>query len=347
MSAGDIFLVLISGLGVLHGLFLATFLWIYPKGNTISNRLLSLLLIILSLRIGKSVVMEFAEDLDIKLIFSGLGMLMAIGPLFYFYTKSYIEKSFLFKKQHLYHFVPFVLGFCFGLWINEDWIDTVPKVFFLFIFLFYYGHYLFYIIRSYRLTSKAKKDGLNASAYALLRLLFYGLLIVWVAYVLNLFDEVIPYIVGPILYSLVAYIVSFIVIQKGYIESVEKTKYSTTQVSDEQIEELYSKVKKIVITNQQFKNPELSLKSLSEELKVSSQVLSMVINKRSKTNFNGFINHHRIEEAIKLFEDETFDNHTIASIAYESGFNSITSFNSTFKKQTGKTPMAFRKGIIK
>lgn len=347
MSTSNIFLVIISGLGVIHGLFLAIFLWIYSKGNQISNKILSILLVVLSFRVGKSVFMEFAEDIDIKLIFVGLGTLMAIGPLFYLYTLSYLTDKFRFKKRYLVHFIPSVVGICFGFYMDELAYRTLPVLFFAFIFLAYYLHYLIYLLISYLRMYQGKKEGLNPNAYALIRLLFIALLAIWIAYVLNLFDEFIPYIAGPILYTLVAYLVSFIVIQKGYIQSSDLTKYKTTNISDEQMDDLFKKVIRLVVAEKQFKEEELTLKSLSSALKVSTQILSMVINKQSGTNFNSYINHHRIREAVSMFEDEQYNNHTIASIAFEVGFNSITSFNAAFKKQTKQTPLVFRKHLTK
>ena len=64
-------------------------------------------------------------------------------------------------------------------------------------------------------------------------------------------------------------------------------------------------------------------------------------------NFNGFINHHRVEESLKLFDDDQYSNHTIAAIAMEVGFNSISSFNKAFKSQVGKTPQAYRQQLMK
>jgi hypothetical protein len=228
VSTSNILLVVISGLGVIHGFFLAIFLWIYPKGNAVSNKILSLLLMVLSFRVGKSVFMEFADDIDIKLIFVGLGTLMAIGPLFYFYVLSYLTNKFRFKKRYLVHFIPSLVGVCFGFYMDEVVFRTLPIGFFAFIILAYYLHYLVYLLISYLKMHQGKKDGLNPNAYALLRLLFFALLAIWIVYVLNLFDEFIPYVIGPILYTMVAYLVSFIVIQKGYIESSDLTKYKST-----------------------------------------------------------------------------------------------------------------------
>lgn len=347
MSANQIFLIIVSGLGVTHGLFLAIFLWTKRKGNFLANRLLSILLIVLSFRVGKSVFLEFLEKLDAKFIFIGLGTMMAIGPLFYLFSKASTNRSFQWNNKHLIHFLPCFLAVLFGLWINDNDLESLPKLLFVFLFLSYYSHFLIYLIKTKRYISNQRKAGLKDRTYKLLMLLFYGLLIIWVAYVLNLFDELIPYVVGPVLYSLVAYLISFIVISKGYLQDIDQEKYKTTRVSDEQVEHLFSKASALIVDRNQFKNPELTLKSLSEELNVSTQVLSMVINQKSQKNFNAFVNHHRVEEAIRLLNDQNYQNLTISSIAYEAGFNSISSFNSAFKKQTDKTPQAYRQQLTK
>ena len=347
MTSINIILVLVSGLGVLHGLFLAVLLWTYKKGNGVSNKILSVLLLVLSFRVGKSVFLEFADSLDVKIILIGLAMLMAIGPLFYFFVSSFINDRFQFRGRHVLHFVPAGIGMGFGIWAGKDIPHIYPTLFFIMLFVVYYGHYLLYLGMGYRRIARAKEQGLTKRRYDFLGLLFYALLLIWLVYVLNLFDEFVPYVVGPILYTLVAYVVSFIVIRKGYLNPSIQTKYKTTSLPEEQIGDIFDKVRKVVADEKGYKNPKLTLRLLSEELKLSPQVLSMVINRESKSNFNSFINRYRIKEAIKMFETEQYDHYTIASIAFEVGFNSITSFNYAFKKQTGKTPLVFRKETIK
>ena len=343
MSADEVFLVIISGLGVIHGLFLSTFLWTTKKGKILANRLLGTLLIVLSFRIGKSVFLEFLDNLDAKFIFIGLATLMAIGPLFYLYSKATIDKSFRWTRKQIGHFIPCFFGIGFGFWIEDDRLQTLPKLLFLVLFIGYYTHYIVYLIKARRYVEIQRKAGLSERTYQLLLLLFYGLLIIWVAYVLNLFDELVPYILGPVLYSIVAYIISFIIISKGYLFEQIQEKYKTTRISTEQRDQLYEKINYLIVAQRRFKNSDLSLKTLSSELHVSTQVLSMVINQKSEQNFNVFVNQHRIEEAMKMFNDEKNENLTISAIAFEVGFNSISSFNSAFKKYTGQTPQAFRK----
>ncbi|MFT6855173.1 MAG: adenylate cyclase, partial [Cyclobacteriaceae bacterium] len=60
-------------------------------------------------------------------------------------------------------------------------------------------------------------------------------------------------------------------------------------------------------------------------------------------NYNEFINQYRIE-AFKLNAKAAKNaNLTIEGLAYESGFNSKTVFNTYFKKETGLTPKQFMK----
>lgn len=345
MSADQIVLVVISGLGVIHGVFLAIFLFTYSKGSIQANRLLALLLIVLSFRIGKSVFLEFTPDLDVKFIFTGLGTMMFIGPLFLLLVRTVIDSEYKIKSSSIIQFIPALLGIGFGLWINDEHLETLPILVFFILFLGYYLHYLIYLLICYRTMRKIKGVESKQASLQLVRLMFYGLLIIWLAYITNLFEETIPYIIGPVLYSIVAYAISFIVIKNGLIEKISLQKYKSTQVSDDQIKLLFNKVTKLFDEDHLHKSPDISLKNLAKDLNTSTQVLSMVINETSNMNFNNFVNQYRIKHAIQLFKNHNYDHQNIASIAFEVGFNSISSFNTAFKKQTGTTPLSYRKEL--
>lgn len=347
MTANEIILVVIYGLGVIHGLFLATILWSYTKGNKVSNKLLGTLLIVLSFRIGKSVFLAFIDDLDVKIIFSGLSTIMAIGPLYLFLVKSVIDKSFKIRNEHHLHFVPVLLGFILGLLLEESYLETLPIYLFALLFLAYYLHFLIYIIVGYKQARAYKKEGGSNDAFEFIRLLFFGLLALWVVYVLNLFDEDIPYIIGPILYSAVAYGLSFLIFKRDYIQKIGHDKYKSNPISDDQTENIYTKVLTAVENDEQYKDSEISLKSMSNAINVSPQILSLVINQKSGKNFNAFINSYRIKEAKRMLEEESYSNYTVSSIAFDVGFNSISSFNSAFKKDTNTTPVLYRNQFLK
>jgi AraC-like DNA-binding protein len=59
-------------------------------------------------------------------------------------------------------------------------------------------------------------------------------------------------------------------------------------------------------------------------------------------NFFEFINKYRIEEAKKFLLDKEKAYLTIAAISFEAGFNSVSSFNTVFKKMVKMTPSQFK-----
>lgn len=342
LSISGIALVIVSGLGVIHGLLLAAFLFLHQRGSSLSNHLLGFLLIVLSFRVGKSVLLEFADDLNVKLIFIGLGSMLLIGPLFYLFSKSLSIRAFSLKRVHFLHFLPAVLGVGFGIWIEESHLKSYPIWVFIVAYGTYYLHYLVYLTIGYR--AAIKVDAIQPSNVGLLRLIFFGLLAIWAVYILNLFDENVPYIIGPVLYSVVAYSISFVIIKNRFIDKVDHEKYKSTQIPETLSEEIYAGIQKLMEEEKAFKNPDLSLKLLSGQFRQSPQIISMVVNQKSGKNFNSFINHYRIEAAAQQMLDPKFEHYTISAIAMESGFNSISSFNTAFKKQMGLTPLAFRNG---
>lgn len=60
-------------------------------------------------------------------------------------------------------------------------------------------------------------------------------------------------------------------------------------------------------------------------------------------NFYQLINGYRVEESKRLLVNEQLLHLNILAIGFEAGFNSKTTFNTTFKNQTGMSPLEYRK----
>jgi putative ABC transport system permease protein len=91
-----------------------------------------------------------------------------------------------------------------------------------------------------------------------------------------------------------------------------------------------------------YQDPELSLGSLAEKLRIPPHELSRIINTVLKKSFNDFINEYRVADVVQKMQDTAYDHLTLLGIAFESGFNSKTTFNRTFKQTTGKNPVAYK-----
>ena len=106
-------------------------------------------------------------------------------------------------------------------------------------------------------------------------------------------------------------------------------------------------LKKAVKENRYYLDPELSLNALAEKLGLTTHELSRIINMVLKKNFNDFINEYRVQGAISKMKDPAFDHITLLGIAFESGFNSQSTFNRIFKQITGKSPVKYKNDLKK
>ncbi|WP_250255765.1 helix-turn-helix domain-containing protein [Chryseobacterium sp. Marseille-Q3244] len=103
------------------------------------------------------------------------------------------------------------------------------------------------------------------------------------------------------------------------------------------------KLLKFMETEKPYLDEELSLQKLSSLMNISTHQLSQTINQALHTNFYKFVNAYRIEEVKKKLRDPEFEKYSILGIAFESGFNSKSTFNKIFKEETGMTPSEFKK----
>ncbi len=95
-------------------------------------------------------------------------------------------------------------------------------------------------------------------------------------------------------------------------------------------------------TEEPYLNPSLTIQELAKQVKMPIKDLSVLINFHMNKHFFDFVNEYRIEKAMKILKNPLQKELTILEILYQVGFNSKSSFNTSFKKHTGKTPTDFR-----
>ncbi|MCR8559398.1 ABC transporter permease [Mucilaginibacter sp. BJC16-A38] len=105
------------------------------------------------------------------------------------------------------------------------------------------------------------------------------------------------------------------------------------------------RLKEAVVVNRLYEDAELTLSSLAVKLGIHPHELSRIINTGLDKNFSDFINEFRVREVSRKMRDPAYDHLTLLGIAYESGFNSKTTFNRVFREITGKTPLEYKKEV--
>ena len=120
-------------------------------------------------------------------------------------------------------------------------------------------------------------------------------------------------------------------------------KYSNSGLGENDMQRIVTALENKMQVDKSYLDTELTIDALAGSIACTKHHLSQAINERLNKSFYDFINQYRVEEAKHLLNDPAKDNHKIASIAYDAGFNSISTFNDVFKKITGNTPSQYRK----
>ena len=339
MSTLTLLLILFSSVGFLISGFFSLYLLFIKKHRALLDLLLGGLLLALSIRIGKSVFYNFTE-LPIAIKNLGLAANLAIGPFLWLYGKVAIDKSALRKHDYL-HFIPagVYIVFC-GLIPNQissvHWQTSYGFVIF---------QQLCYLAVSTMLINSWEESWRDGGHKSFL-ILWGAIGIIWLTYLL-IYIELIPaYIFGALAYSLLAILLAFFALEEGWLLS-PREKYGPQRLSSIQSQRYLELVQAKLEADQAFLNPNLNIQDFSHQVSLPAKVISQVINDQLKLNFSAFINSYRIAEAQRRLSSDTYTPFTIASIAYDCGFNSISSFNTTFKLLTKQTPSAYRKSFRK
>lgn len=119
-----------------------------------------------------------------------------------------------------------------------------------------------------------------------------------------------------------------------------KEKYRNSPLTKEMLSEMKVQLEHHLETYKSYKDPELSLKKLSDDIGIGPHILSQLINESTGMNFFNFINGYRLETVKQSLT--SISNDSILQIATDAGFNSKSSFYQFFRKKEGMSPKQWR-----
>jgi AraC-like DNA-binding protein len=144
--------------------------------------------------------------------------------------------------------------------------------------------------------------------------------------------------------ALTIYFTSFsVIINSSFFKQTtltEAIKYKASSLTPELQVMTLKKLEQLMKNEKPFLRPDFSLPDLANKLHVSVHTLSQAINDGLSKSFFEMLAEYRVEEAKRFLREQP--NIKIEDIAEQVGYNSKSSFNTAFKKITGKTPSEFR-----
>jgi AraC-like DNA-binding protein len=122
----------------------------------------------------------------------------------------------------------------------------------------------------------------------------------------------------------------------------EKSFQNKIELTDEQRKQYAETLNKLIENDKVYLDPELSLSKLAKLSGIPSRQLSQIIQTTFHKKYKEYINSYRVMHAQKLLAEKNVSNYTMYAIAFDSGFNSESSFYTIFKYQTSLTPKQYR-----
>ena len=370
------FLRTIILLGAVQGFILSSLLF-FSKKKRLPNRLLALLIFLISLASLKLYGVQEGWFGTIPLLrmidtFIPLIIIMPIGPLMFFYIRSFLNPDFRLTKKDRIHFYPILVDlvpqltaiiFCLGLLTHTVKNNPGPWGYFIDTYNVYsdiprWISVSWYVWRAARYLSSAPHAAGAAANEPLARFKWLRQLIrlfqvfqgIWLIYLIPYLiprytDRLLNWVDWYPVYVPMAVLIYWLGI-KGYIISqrefpVKKETGNPTPLTAAEVEQAIAALKKTMATDKLYLNPTLTVSLVAVHTSLPPKTISAVLNQHLHKSFNEFVNGYRIHEIQqRLLQPESKD-FTIAGVAYECGFNSQPTFQRAFKSITGLSPREY------
>lgn len=370
------FLEIAAFIGIFLVLFLALFLLTVKTKHKLANWLLAFFLFTNAVDACKFLMRDFPVNF-INLEAFRWSINYLVPASFYLYVLSVCFSNFRLKPKHLWHTIPFIafnLYMAYGIYFEDraskiSFINTMNQTpimqFFYFLFEFLFQVYFIaslLVIRKSKTVYLENYTNPNISilnALYKITILYYVLhflvLIRWsVTFIFSL-GEIRQWIVTldgfAFLFCTCWYL--FVALDKPEffrgvnsllkpISDVAPKQKSSPLINDEKNKQIEF-LKDFMVKKEPYLDSSLTIQDLAEQLKMPVKDLSTLINLYMDKHFFDFVNEYRIQKAKEILKDPLQKELTILEILYQVGFNSKSSFSTSFKKYTGTTPTDFRK----
>ncbi|MGU9938552.1 helix-turn-helix domain-containing protein [Empedobacter brevis] len=372
---------LVSAIGIFMVFLLALFLVTVKTKHKLSNCLLAFFLFTNAVDAIKFLQRGFPANY-INLEAFRWSFVYLFSAAFYLYVLSVCYTNFRLKAKHLLHAIPFLAFNVFIMW-GIIFVDRPAKIKFInsmgdmplwqFFLILFEVLFQVYFVASFLVIRKAKKVYLenytnpNISA---LNALYKITTLYYVLHFIVLMRWLVTFIFGWGKVELRDWIVcldglAFLFCTCWYlfvalnnpdffrgvnselkpIKKVVSKEKSISEINEEKNKEIES-LKDFMVKNEPYLDSSLTIQDLAEQVEMPVKDLSTLINLYMDKHFFDFVNEYRIEKAMQILKDASQKELTVLEILYQVGFNSKSSFNTSFKKYTGKTPTDFRKEAL-
>lgn len=295
------------------------------------------------------------------------------GPLLYLYVRYIMNPGASFDTLNLLHFIPFVAFFTVSVIFRAQPLvrdlDTFfePDSFISLRIIYSVSFFLsitFYSVLTFILIRNHQNNLRNLLSYTsniitlnwlkIIAVSFY--VAYWMLFILGGLEMIgnfisfDPYYIIFAFITLFSFVFGYYGIRQSMIREIragdnhrETDKYYKSGLKEDKAKEYLEKLLLYMEVNKPYLDPDLNIHELAGMTSIPRHYITQVLNENYKRNFFTFINEYRVSEVISRFDDPRYDNFTILAIAFDSGFNSKTTFNSIFKDITGMTPSQYRK----
>ena len=261
------------------------------------------------------------------------------GPFLYAYTRLRLGESRL-RSSFFVHAIPFVL-FWGALAVFEDamrfpWVAAVIV------------SGTTYLLLCWQRLAAARAQS-PAGHHQWLRILVVGLSAVWVAFImLGMLIQIAG--MDSFGHQAISAAVTVFVLGIGFFGLREghflehgdgAARYRSSPLSRNDLGRIKQKLDASMREQQYFLDPELSIAQLASQTKISAHHLSQLFNHELGSGYYDYVNGFRVDAVKRALESGTRPGRSLLQLAHDCGFNSKSTFNRAFKKNTGVTPSQF------